>query len=262
MEHKVGNQLADTSRKLAQSGEWLLPQTALDQGVLVYVHGGSFLYGAAPMVMDLAKHMAQASGMALVMPHYPLAPEHPCPTAVHAVRDFLSDLSLAVPAPIALFAEQAGANLALSALQSGPPELRRRVAAIVLMSPWLDLSLSSWSFLMNQMGDAHVHSRTTIELAVRLYLGDSPDAMDATSPIASPLRGDLSGMPPTLVHACTSDLTLDDSRLLVTQLLEQGIAAELQEWPRVQHMWERYDPQFAQPGLQQSIGFLSRHITA
>lgn len=260
MEHKIGNQISQTARPLAEGGEWLLPQTDLEQGILVYVHGGSFLYAAAPMVTDLAKRLANHANMALVMPHYPLAPEHPCPAAVTAIGKFLADLTLTSNAPIALFAEQAGANLALAALQAANPGVRERISAMVLMSPWLDLSLSSWSFLMNQMGDAHVHSRTTIELAVRLYLGEGKDAVNAANALASPLRGDLAHMPPTLVHACGSDLTLDDSRRLVQRLNGHGIDAQLHEWPRVQRMWERYDPVFAKPGMAHSLRFLARHM--
>ena len=66
------------------------------------------------------------------------------------------------------------------------------------------------------------------------------------NPIASPLLGDLSGLPPTLVQASESEMLLDDARRYVYKACASGSPAKLQTWADMVHIWQIFDPQIPQ----------------
>lgn len=239
---------------------WLIEPEKAHRGLLVYVHGGSFLFGASPLVIKLVTALAQAANMALVMPGYRLAPEHPCPAAIEDVTAFLNTLE---PQGYALartivVAEQAGANLALAAVQAQRRAQASLPAAMIFFSPWLDLSLSSWNALLNRLGMAHAHSGELIGLVTRLYLGEGPGAVAADDALASPLLGDLCGLPPVLIHASESDISIDDSRRLSDQMEGGGQPAALHIWPRVEQMWARYELPYCTQSITKCCAFADR----
>jgi len=66
------------------------------------------------------------------------------------------------------------------------------------------------------------------------------------NPIASPLLGDLSGLPPTLVQASETEMLLDDARRYVFKACASGSPAKLQTWADMVHIWQIFDPQVPQ----------------
>src|SRR5262249_16699512 len=61
---------------------------------------------------------------------------------------------------------------------------------------------------------------------VRSYLGES----DPKNPLASPLYGDLKGLPPVRVHVGDDEVLLDDSRRYVERAVAAGVDAKLDVW--------------------------------
>jgi len=227
--------------------------------VLIYVPGGSFVLGPSPLVIALITEIAKKAGLALFMPAYRLAPEHPCPAAIEDISSFLSAIGTTTNR-IILCGEQIGPNLILAALQNVDASVLDRIAAMIFLSPWLDLSLSSWSSLTVQMGVMHVHSREQAELAVRLYLGMENPTFAPSDQQVSPLFGALSHLPPTLIHACESDISLDDAKVLHDKLLVYHSESELHIWPRVAHMWERYELPYCKDSIAICVDFMLAHL--
>ncbi len=131
-----------------------------------------------------------------------------------------------------LAGESAGAALALGLAiriatdgTAGPGP-----AALVLLSPWLDLTLTGSSLAAADdpglPGDLLVAAR-------RLY---KPDERYA-DPLASPLFGPLAGLPPTLIQVGTREILLDDARRLALRLGEAGVERRLEEWGGMHHAW-------------------------
>jgi epsilon-lactone hydrolase len=69
--------------------------------------------------------------------------------------------------------------------------------------------------------------------AVQMYLGQ----MNAKDPRASPLYGDLAGLPPVLIHVGEDEILLDDARRYAHLLAESGPAAELHIWQGMVHVF-------------------------
>ncbi len=165
----------------------LLPDGA-SQGLLLYVHGGGFHGGSFPTHARFVRAIASALGRRTVFPLYRLSPEHVFPAALDDVTQVLSSV-MGETDDAVVVADSAGATLALAAWQRLAP---RRLRAMALVSPWLDLSCSAPSV------DASPNDYLEPEVMRRLaavYLGGA----DPRSPLASPRFASLTGLPPTLI---------------------------------------------------------------
>jgi len=237
---------------------WVIPANGGQRGLMVYVHGGSFAFRHSPLVLDIITTIAARADLALVMPQQRLAPEFAYPVPVHdigACFDALEQTGFTQD-KIVLAAEQTGANLILSALQMDQRLRRFKPAAMIFYSPWLDLSLSSWGSMLNRIGVANVHLRELGEIIVRLYLEMGESVISPKDPLVSPIFGALDNLPPTMIHACESDISVDDARKLYLALNPTTPSSHLHLWPRVAHMWERYIPEKCAQSIHLSATFI------
>jgi len=92
---------------------------------------------------------------------------------------------------------------------------------------------------------------------IRIYLGDA----DPLDPMVSPLFGDLSGLPPTMVMTSTRDLLLSQSCLLHLALREAGVPCELLVYEGLPHaFWAGVDCPETTSALSAQASFLGGHI--
>jgi acetyl esterase/lipase len=60
---------------------------------------------------------------------------------------------------------------------------------------------------------------------------------DPRDPHASPLYGDLAGLPPIQLHVGTSEVLLDDSRRYVERVRREGVDATAHIWEGMPHVF-------------------------
>ena len=108
-------------------------------------------------------------------------------------------------------------------------------AAAFLISPWLDLTCDAESYVSRGVADP-VLDRDHLQSMAKAYVGFA----DATDPRVSPLRADLSRLPPMLVHVGDCEVLLDDSRRLATLMDASGGIVRLEVWPEMIHVWHWY----------------------
>lgn len=215
--------------------EWLIPPVVTNGRVVLYLHGGSYVAGSPDSHRSLAANIAMASKARVLVIDYRLAPEHPHPAAVEdAVTAYKWLLSNNVDSKhLAVAGDSAGGGLTLALLVS----LRERdvplPAAGVCLSPWTDLAFSGETWKSKAAVDLVIYAYKELEFA-RMYLG----GLDAKSPLASPLYADLKGLPPLLVQVGTDEVLLSDSTRLVDRAKEAGVDAVLDEWEKMQHVWQ------------------------
>jgi acetyl esterase/lipase len=214
-------------------GWWSKPKDAEPDAVILHIHGGWFNWGSAKAYRNLVGHIASHAGAFAFAPDYRLAPEHPFPAASEDVRaSYLGLIDLGYK-KIAVTGDSAGGNLAFELLLSlNASQTNNQVVTVagVALSPVTDLSLSGASWTTRAAVDPYFTQPQATEL-VRSYLnGNDPD-----DPTASPLRADLTGLPPIRIHVGDDEVLLDDSVRFVDRALAAGVDAQLDIWEGMVH---------------------------
>jgi len=237
--------------------QWFAPRKSQPRGHVFYVHGGSFVAERSPRITALVARLAAAANASVFAPDYRLAPEHPCPAAVQDIVAAWAWLRAAWPdEPVVALAESAGAAILLAALQQARDEGVGLPEGVVLLSPWVDLSLQSWSVVSASLAGSTPYTMHSLALMARLYLGERA----ATDPLASPLFGDFTDFPPTLVHASRTDILFDDAVRLAERLRGCGGAATLRFWADETHVWEREDSAAARRSIRLAADFIRERL--
>ena len=109
---------------------------------ILYCHGGGYTSGNLGYARVLASKLAHVTGYDVLSFEYRLAPEHPYPAAVEdalCAWDHLMLLGYGAR-DVVLAGDSAGGNLALVLCRRLKAAGRRLPGALVLMSPWTDMS--------------------------------------------------------------------------------------------------------------------------
>jgi acetyl esterase/lipase len=212
-----------------------VPQAREDACVL-HFHGGGYVIGSAPLYRDFTWRIGVAARSSVLYFDYRLAPEHPFPAGLDdAVTVYRWLAKRIAPKRIAFVGDSAGGGLALGALYRLRDEGLPLPAAAVAISPWTDLALTGPSLESNAAADPMMDVTHLPPLAERYLAG-----ANARHPYASPLYGDGSGLPPTLIQAGSDEILRDDAVRMAERLKASGCSAELEVWPRMPHAWHLY----------------------
>jgi epsilon-lactone hydrolase len=242
-------------------GWWSKPKDAQADAVILHIHGGWFNWGSAKAFRNLVGHLATHAGAVAFSPDYRLAPEHPFPAAPEDMLACYAGLIKLGYKKIAVTGDSAGGTLALGLLLSlKASHLNNQVVPVagVALSPVTDLSLSGASWTTRAAADPYFTRPQAVEL-VRSYLNGA----DPNDPAASPLRADLTGLPPIRVHVGDDEVLLDDSVRFVDRALAAGVDAQLDVWEGMAHGFPRSVGQLSASteALDQIGAFLSERFT-
>jgi acetyl esterase/lipase len=214
--------------------ERTVPPGLSSDRVLLYLHGGGYALGSARAYRGFAAQLAAAAGANAVVPDYRLSPEHPYPAALDDVigvyRALLDGGHDATSIMVVGDSAGGGLTLALAAslrdLDIAPP------AVLGLICPWLDLAADAARTRVANRDPLIIPSIVTEW--VEPYLGGRA----ATDPLISPVLGDLSGLPPIVVHSAGHDpLAVDVDALVAGIGASGGGVIEHSRYPRLWHVF-------------------------
>ena len=212
----------------------LARETGRAAGRLVLAHGGGFAFGSARTHRAFAAHLAQETGWEVWIPEYPLAPEHPFPAGRDAlVQVWFEAVSGGLPCAVA--GDSAGGNLAVALVQQVKAMEREVPAALLLFSPWLDLSLDSESNRLN-LEALSPFDRSDMATYAALYAGELP--LDDTQ--VSPLRGSVAGFPPVYIESSEVEYLRPDARAFAAALRAAEVPVEERIESFALHGWQLF----------------------
>ncbi|MEV6501732.1 alpha/beta hydrolase [Streptomyces prunicolor] len=205
--------------------------------VLLYLHGGAYVIGSAADAAGLAAEVSRRTGARAVCVDYRLAPEHPFPAAVDdALAVYRALLEDGTPSSaIAFVGESAGGGLVAATLVAAKDAGLPQPASATVFSPWADLTVSGDSATSKAAVDASL-TPEGLRIRARDYLGSA----DPTTPHASPVFADLTGLAPLFIQVGSYEILLDDAVRLAARAAEHDVHVELQVWPEVPHVFQAF----------------------
>lgn len=233
------------------NARYVVPASLNRDALILYLHGGGYVLGGMEYAEGFGTLIAAETGVKVCCLEYRLAPEHKFPAALDDAFDtyrFLIESGFP-PEKILLCGESAGGGLiyalSLKLKAEGCPLPR----GIIALSPWSDLTLSGSSYEFNRHNDPSMSEK-------RLRFYSEGYTMHPKEPYASPLFGDLAGLPPSLILVGGHEIMLSDSMLLHERLLSCGCKSELDIAPEMWHVYLMYDIPEAKDGFKKINGFI------
>lgn len=240
------------------SGEWVQVADADPARRILYIHGGAGTVGSAVSHRAITTNLARRTGASVFAVNYRLMPEHHRMASVYDVRAAYRWIidhgphGVATVKKLAVGGDSFGGNLALSLSNWVRDGALRPIDAVFCLSPATDTTMSGESVRRNMSSDLMLGTLfkpyRKVPRQVLLWALWSMYKLSPSDPAVSPVFDDLSGLPPTLLHASTSEILYDDAVRFAAKAQQSGSPVELQTWVDLPHVWHAFDQIFPQAG--------------
>jgi acetyl esterase/lipase len=236
--------------------EWFIPHGSPADQVLLYLHGGGFIFGLSSRHRAMIAWLARTMGIRVLMVDYRLAPDDPFPAPLDdCVVAYRWLLKQGMPARnLVIAGDSAGGNLTLTTLMQLRDSGNPLPAAAACLSPVADLSHNG--DFSADFQDPLLHPK-----AARMYTTAYVAQNDGRNPLISPVFGDWRGLPPLLIHAGEDEVLRDDAIRVESLAKEAGVEVRLEIYPRMWHVWQLNLPlPQAVQSLNEIAQFLKAHL--
>ena len=234
-------------------GEWLLTDGADSTRRILYIHGGGWLVGSPRSHRAITERLAQKTGAAVFALDYRLMPEHRFMDGVEDCREAYRWLLENGPngpeaaSFMVVAGDSAGGSHTLALIAWLRDQGLRQADAAIALAPSTDLTLTAPSNRNNLATDALLGPMAgpmgKVSRWLSWWLTLLAFRVSPTNPAASPLRGNLANLPPTLIHATDQEMLLDNARRYATRARNAGSPVELHIWPGLVHVWHMFRQQ-------------------
>ncbi len=276
LERKTVEQIRQASAALASQAE-LPPGTAVEkttiaglpsewvraanvpaenEQVILYFHGGGFFCCSCDTHRSLAAAISAASGVRVLVVEYRLAPKHRYPAANEdALTAYRWLIAKGIAAKnIVIGGDSAGGGLTLMTLLSLRDAGDPLPAAAFMLSMWGDLiNLDGESYTSRANVDPISTLRGT-QIVASYYI----DPAAAKPPILSPIRQNLQGLPPLLIHVGDHEILLSDSTRLAERAQQAGVEVTLEVWDNMWHVFHQFAP--IVPEARQAVDNIGKFV--
>jgi acetyl esterase/lipase len=198
-----------------------------------HVHGGAYVLGGGDNAVAEAVQVAAASGIRALSVDYRMPPEFPFPAAIDdTIAVYRETLQSYAPAAIAIGGTSTGGGLSLAAVHRMMQMDLPLPGAIYAGTPWSDLTKTSDSLFTNEGIDrVLVTYDGLLKGAAEIYAAST----DMKDPLISPVYGEFTGFPPTILITGTRDLFLSDTARVHRKMRNAGVVADLHVFEGMSH---------------------------
>ncbi|WP_128892284.1 alpha/beta hydrolase [Erythrobacter sp. HKB08] len=196
----------------------LTPRSGASDWHIVYLHGGGYVNPMHAVHWGVLRALGEATGATITLPLYPLAPEHDYKPGRDLVLGIYDQIRSENPqAKIALAGDSAGGNFALGTAIRLREAGKQQADALVLFSPWMDLTLADERARAVEEHDIML-GVDRLRICGEMWAGeDDPSRVDL-----SPLHAELAGLPPMAIFQGTHDLLCVDARSFAERAGAEG----------------------------------------
>ncbi|MGQ4004873.1 alpha/beta hydrolase [Francisellaceae bacterium CB300] len=232
----------------------LSPNIVDDNKILLYFHGGGFVFGSFLSHGGLSAELARNLKCKVMHLDYRRAPENKFPTAIDdavtAYESLINEKGYNAK-DIYLAGDSAGGGLVISTLISLKERNVELPKACVCIAPWMDFEHRGESYIFNEKLDPICVFRV-FEQVRDLYLGDQNLAL------ASPINGDFTDFPPLLIQVADREILYSDSLELAEKAESQGVTVKLEVWEYMYHVWHLHSKELssARAAIANIVNFL------
>lgn len=211
----------------------LAPKGEASHHHILYLHGGAYVQNFVKQHWRFLSLLVRKTGCTITAPDYPLAPVYKCIDAFSMVLSLYEDIiSTTDASSLILMGDSAGGGFALALAQKISLEKLPAPKKIILLSPWLDITLSNPEIMNIDRLDPFL-SIKGLRKAGLAYAGDT----DPNSFMVSPVNGALDGIGEISIFMGSCDLLVADTRLLIARAAKNNITINYREYPDMVHVW-------------------------
>ncbi|MEO2177051.1 MAG: alpha/beta hydrolase [bacterium] len=254
-------------------GEWVMAEGADPKQRLLYLHGGAFRVGSPTSHRYITSEISRRSGSAVLAIDYRMQPEyktiHCHEDARTAYRWILNNGPEGQSAPEHLFVagDSAGGNMTLAVIAWARDNGLTPATGAIGLAPLTDSSLNSPSWKTNLETDPFLGPGLGVFIKVPKFViaivSRFSNGKPVNDPELSPLLGDLSNLPPTLLQVSRHEMLFDDSQRYTNKGIVSGSKVELQVWPTMVHVFQGFGPELPEAvDALEGIAVFVRQLTA
>jgi len=228
----------------------LTPKGIIPEKHILFFHGGAYVMNFTYFHWKLITKLVTATGCRITAPDYPLLPQYSYKERLQQAEQLYNDMLKHIePENIVLMGDSAGGNLALSLAQKMACDGRPPKGQIILLSPWLDVSMSNPEMKEVEKRDPILSLDSKLG---KMHAGDR----SMKDFVVSPLYGDISDLGRISLFTGTDDVLNPDARLLKEKASAAGISINYFEYRNMIHDWILFPIPEADMSFKQVVGLL------
>ena len=211
----------------------LSPKTRKATQHILYLHGGAYVQNFVKQHWKFLSDLVASTGSAVTAPDYPLAPKHTFIDAFQMVISVYREMVANVGSHnIVIMGDSAGGGLSLALCQRLKYESVPQPRRIILLSPWLDLTLTNPEIRSIDSRDPFLGISGLRKAAVAYSGGHNLNDY-----LLSPINGSFDGLAPISIFVGSNDILVADARRLAMIAKQRGIAIDYREYSDMVHVW-------------------------
>lgn len=223
---------------------------------IIYLHGGSYVAEATNAHWNFIHDLAESTGATVILPDYPLTPKYKYTDVFDMLEPLYEKyLKKAGAENLILMGDSAGGGLALALAQKMGEEDIEQPKRLILLSPWLDVTMTNSEIDEVQENDP-ILIKETLRLAGIAYAGKE----NVTSYLVSPVYGPMEKLKNVTIYTGTYDILNPDVHVLDKRAKEVGLELDIRETKKALHTWMLENSELAKETFQDIVNLINSEI--
>lgn len=211
----------------------LTPKNAPSGKHILYIHGGAYVQNFVRQHWKFLAMIVEHTQCTITAPDYPLAPQYTYVDSFAMMIPLYREITESSgTSDTILMGDSAGGGFALALAQKASEDGLQQPAKIILLSPWLDITLEN-----PMIGDIDpldpFLGLAGLKKAGAAYAGKANPRDFMLSPIYGPLHK----LAPITIFIGSKDVLVADARKLCNLAKQQGIIINYHEYADMVHVW-------------------------